>query len=67
MSGVRCQVSGNTCHMSLRKYNYIDIYIYLIKKILKILINKCKLDKVMRLVGGGSVINGATPSSLKGR
>ena len=50
MSGadVRFQVSGVTCHMSGVTYFFIFIFIYF-------------LDKVVKLVGGGSVINGAYP------
>ena len=57
-----CHVSCVTCHIT----KYIKKkYIYIYKK-------KCgfifsflkKLDKVVELVGGVSVINGATPSSF---
>ena len=46
MSLVTCQVSGVTCHMSTKKIKKIKIK---------------KIDKVVELVGGGSVINGAYP------
>ena len=56
MSGVRCQVSGVTCHMShvrcevsgvTCQVSHVTFFIYFL------------LDKVVELVGGGSVINGA--------
>ena len=58
MSRVTCHVSRVTCHMSKKKNNYI-LFIYFIY--LFIFLRKKKLDKVVELVGGGSVINGAYP------
>ena len=52
VSGVMCQVSCVKCHMSSVTCHYLFIY-YLFF-----------LEKEVKLVGGGSVINGATPSSL---
>ena len=50
MSCVKYHVSHVTCHMSyVQRRNFLYIYFP---------------DKVVKLVGGGSVINGATPSSL---
>ena len=57
MSPVTCHVSRITCHMSHVKKNYIYIYFFLI-------ILQKKLDKVVELVGGGSVINRPAPSSF---
>ena len=57
MSGVTCQVSGVRCHlsdvrcqMSCVRHNYYSFYLF--------------LEKVVGLVGGGSVINGPTSSSF---
>ena len=55
VSRVMCHLSPVTCHLSHVKKN---IFIYLKKK--KIIPSQ-KLDKVVELVGGGSVINGAYP------
>ena len=57
MSCVTCQISGVTCHKKI----YINVYISL-KKIIQQIIQK--KYKVGNLVGGGSVINGDTLSSL---
>ena len=54
VSPVTCHVSPVTCHMSknmLHVLNKENIYIYPSEK----------FDKVVELVGGGSVINGAYP------
>ena len=48
ISSVLCQVSGVRCQVS-----HANVYIYFLF-----------LDNVVKLVGGGSVINGATPASL---
>ena len=45
-----------TCHVSLVTFH--------LKKKNRRKRNEKKTDKVVELVGGGSVINGATPSSL---
>ena len=45
VSGVRCQVSGVTCEVSCVFFVVVLIM---------------NLDKMVELVGGGSVINGAT-------
>ena len=50
MSGVRCQVSGVGCHFFGRIFFIND---------------KFKFNKLVEPVGGGSVINGATPSNLQ--
>ena len=51
MSCVMCCVSHVTCHIA-----GVNYYIFLfIKKI---------IDKIVKLVGGGCVINGATPPSF---
>ena len=50
---VMCHVSCVTCHVS-RHLSHVKLYIY-------IFILKIKLDKVVELVGGWSVINGAYP------
>ena len=49
MSCVRCQVSGVKCHVSGVKCHFFFLF---------------SSDKVLELVGGGSVINGAYPVSL---
>ena len=49
LSRVRCHVSGVTCHHIFFSFFSSSFFI----------------DKVLVLVGGGSVINGATPSSFK--
>ena len=59
LSCVSCQVSRVTCHMSFF-FSSFFIQKINIKKILK-----NKLDNVVELVGGGSVINGAYPSSFQ--
>ena len=54
---VSCFFCSPSCHMSrvtLKKYEYIYFY-FIFKKIYL---------KVVELVGGGSVVNKATPSSL---
>ena len=59
MSRVTGHVSRVTCHVSpvkCQKKKYIYIYIFFYVK---------KLDKLVELAGGASVINGATPSSLR--
>ena len=55
MSHVRCHLSRVTCNMS--------------KKFKTIFIERKKIDKMVELVGGGSVINGAYPVqfSYKGK
>ena len=55
MSRVTCHVSRVTCHMSRVILFFFFYFIYLFFFF---------LDKVVELIGGGSVINGATPSSL---
>ena len=50
---VTCHMSRVTCQMSHFFYIYMYIYIYIFF-----------LYKVVELIGGGSVINGATPSSF---
>ena len=52
MSCVTCHMSRVTCHMSRVTYIYIFFYFLFFF-----------LYKLVELVGGGSVINGATPSS----
>ena len=52
MSHVTCHVSPVTLKIKIKEI--IPIF-FIIQK---------KLDKVVELVGGGSVINGATPSSF---
>ena len=47
VSGVRCQMSDVTCHMSCVRCQVSHV--------------KCHMDKVVELVGGGSVINEAYP------
>ena len=47
MSGVKCQVSGVTCHMF-----FVFLFFCFFYK---------KFYNVVELVGGGSVINGASP------
>ena len=61
MTRVTCHVSRVVCHMS--KKNLLHFFI---KKKLKIKKNYLQkiLDIVVELVGGGSVINGAYPSSF---
>ena len=54
VSCVMCHVSRVTCHMSKKKL-YFNFLIFFLLLFLK------KLDKVVELVGGGSVINGAYP------
>ena len=61
VSYVTCHLSRVTSHLSLvtcqKKVvvdNLIFLFIYLFSR-------KTKLDKVVELVGGGSVINGALP------
>ena len=49
LSLVRCHVSGVTCHNFFLFFFFSSFFI----------------DKVLELVGGGSFINGATPSSFK--
>ena len=51
---VTCHMSRVTCHMSFFSF------FFLVKKSK----NLKKMDKVVELVGGGSVINGAYPSSF---
>ena len=53
MSRVTCRMSGVTCHMP-RVTCHVSHYIY----------KKENLDKVVKLIVGGSVINGPTPSSF---
>ena len=58
VSGVICHVSPVTCHLS-------RVTCHLSKNILYIKKNpQKKLDKVVELVGGGSVINGTFPVEL---
>ena len=57
VSCVMCHVSHVTCHMS--KYYFLTFF-YL-KKIYGFSLYLKKLDKVVELVGGESVINGAYP------
>ena len=55
MSRVTCHMSRVTCHMSRVMCHFLFfIFFYLI----------FFPDKVVELIGGGSVINGATPSSF---
>ena len=51
MSGVMCQVSGVRCHVLYLSFFFSLIFSYL-------------FDKVMELVGGGSVIKGAYPAHM---
>ena len=60
MSCVMCHVSHVTCHMSHVMCHVSCVTCQLLLK----KINKIKMEKVVTLVGGGSDINGATPSSL---
>ena len=53
VSPVMCHVSPVTCHLS----HVIFLFIFLDKKKYPLE----KMDKVVELVGGGSVINGAYP------
>ena len=73
MSSVTCHMSYVTCHVSHVTYKKIVIiyifflYIYPLKQTNKNYYDKfifLQKYKVVVLVGGGSVINGATPSSL---
>ena len=57
VSPVTCHVSHVTCHLSHVKKIF---YIFFTKKIIQKKILK-KMDKVVELVGGGSVINRAYP------
>ena len=57
MSGVRCHMSGVKCQVSDVRCQVSNVYIYIFFF--------SSSDKVVGLVGGGSVINGGpTPSSL---
>ena len=53
MSGVRCQVSGVTCQITCVR-GPVSLFSFFL----------LFLDKVVGLVVGGSVINGASPSSF---
>ena len=58
-----CHVSHVTCHLSPVVCNFFLHLIIIQKKYIKniyIMLQKI-LDKVVELVGGGSVINGAYP------
>ena len=55
MSRVPCHVSRVTCHMSHVTCHMSCVTFYLFFLF---------FEKVVKLIGGGSVINGATPSSL---
>ena len=57
VSRVTCHVSYVMCHLSHVKIYFLFIY----KKIKKKLNSLKKLDKVVELVGGGSVISRAYP------
>ena len=49
VSCVRCQVSGVACHVNIYSFFFVFFVFF---------------DKVLGLVGGGSVINKAYPSSF---
>ena len=56
VSPVTCHLSSVTCCMSIYIYFFfMETNLYTFKSFKK------KLDKVVELVGGGSVINGAYP------
>ena len=59
MSRVTCHVSRVTCHVSHVTCQKKKIYILIKKKLFFFYLKK--MDKVVELVGGGSVINGAYP------
>ena len=63
VSHVTCHVSLATCHMSPVTCKKITIIMIIIKKLNKKIIfyPSEKLDKVVEIVGGGSVINMAYP------
>ena len=58
MSHVMCHMSRVTCHMSKNYFFEIFFCFFLF------FLRTKKLVKVVELVGGGSVINGATQSSF---
>ena len=53
MSRVTCHMSHVTCHMSQFYFIFIYIYVYIFFFFFS--------DKMVKLIGGGSVINGAYP------
>ena len=55
MSHVMCQLSRVRCHVSGVTCNHFFLFFF----------SSFFIDKVLELVGGGSVINGANPSSFK--
>ena len=57
MSCVTCHLSSVMCHMSRVTYHLSHFFIQ--KKLIKLSLRK--LDEGVKLVGGGSVINGAYP------
>ena len=60
MSSVTCHMSGVTCHMSGFSYHKSHLFFLIKFNIYNFSLN------VVKLFGGGSVINGDTPSSFKG-
>ena len=64
MSRVMCHVSCVTCHVSPVTGHGAHVIFYLFFFLTKKSIKK-KLDNVVELVDGGSVINGPTSSSLR--
>ena len=62
---VTCQVSGVTCHVSPVTCHLSHVVkkklLFILKKIYKKKLSLKKFDKVVELVGGGSVINKADP------
>ena len=61
VSGVSCQLSGVSCQVSHVMCQVSQVTFFPRKNDNK---EKKKMDGVVELVGGGSVINGATPSSF---
>ena len=65
MSHVTCHMSRGTCHVShvTCHMSRVTCHFFLLLLLLSF---SFFLDKVLELIGGGSVINGATPSSFLG-
>ena len=64
MSLVMCHMSCVLCHLSCVTCRLSHVKIFVLKFFILFFLSIKKVDKVVELVGGGSVINGAYPSSL---